>query len=61
MFSSLKYLRTKNAILVYYDHAGFLLDHPARNMGEAWTPDEDIATLESNIKDGAASRSELTP
>jgi fumarate reductase flavoprotein subunit len=32
---------------------GFFWDHPARNMGEAWTPDE-VATLESNIKDGLA-------
>ncbi|MBN1569879.1 MAG: FAD-dependent oxidoreductase [Acidobacteria bacterium] len=37
---------------------GFFWDHPGRNMGEEWTPDEDLATLEQNIKDGLAFRAD---
>jgi fumarate reductase flavoprotein subunit len=33
---------------------GFFWDHPDRNMGEEWTPDEDMATLEQNITEGLA-------
>jgi fumarate reductase flavoprotein subunit len=33
---------------------GFFWDHPGRNMGEEWTPDEDMAALEDNIKAGLA-------
>jgi len=33
---------------------GFFWDHPGRNMGEEWTPDEDLAALEDNMKAGLA-------
>jgi fumarate reductase flavoprotein subunit len=33
---------------------GFFWDHPGRNMDEAWTPGEDMAVLEDNIKKGLA-------
>jgi fumarate reductase flavoprotein subunit len=33
---------------------GFFWDHPGRNMGEEWTPDEDMAALADNIKAGLA-------
>ena len=33
---------------------GFFWDHPGRDMGEPWTPDEDIAAMEDNIKAGLA-------
>jgi len=37
---------------------GFFWDHPGRNMGEEWTPDEDLAALEDNMKAGLAFRTE---
>jgi succinate dehydrogenase/fumarate reductase flavoprotein subunit len=33
---------------------GFFWDHPGRNMDEAWTPGEDMAVMEDNIKKGLA-------
>jgi fumarate reductase flavoprotein subunit len=33
---------------------GFFWDHPGRNVGEEWTPDEDMAALEDNMKAGLA-------
>jgi fumarate reductase flavoprotein subunit len=37
---------------------GFFWDHPGRNMDEEWTPDEDMAALEDNIKAGLAFRAD---
>lgn len=37
---------------------GFFWDNPGRNMGEEWTPEESLATLEGNIKDGLAFRAD---
>jgi succinate dehydrogenase/fumarate reductase flavoprotein subunit len=33
---------------------GFFWDHPGRNFGEEWTPDEDMAALNENMKAGFA-------
>jgi fumarate reductase flavoprotein subunit len=33
---------------------GFFWDHPGRNTDEPWSPDQDIAALEDNIKAGLA-------
>jgi fumarate reductase flavoprotein subunit len=33
---------------------GFFWDHPGRNMGEEWTPGEDMEALEDNLKKGLA-------
>ena len=33
---------------------GFFWDHPGRDMGEEWTPGEDMAALQDNIKAGLA-------
>jgi fumarate reductase flavoprotein subunit len=35
---------------------GFFWDHPDRNLGEEWTPGEDMATLEDCMKKGLAFR-----
>lgn len=33
---------------------GFFWDHPGRNLDEPWSPEEDLAVLEKNIKEGVA-------